>query len=255
MKTWISLLFFMGIVCLGYGQIDKMRAQLDDVAAAEEGLLTLRFYNAVDGEPIPEASIYIQDIGAFTTDMEGKVRFENPGEDGRYPFRFTKEGYITEEDVFEIIANTIFYYRFSMSPKINLGTYRIVLEWDKKPEDLDAHLVKGDAYHISYRHMLSTRDGKTRLDRDDRDGYGPETITIEDVDDHGEYEYYVYDYTNQKRKGSNKLSRSKARVKVYGEGRLLETFQIEPKKDGNTWNVFRIVNGTVYPVDNIRFVN
>lgn len=249
---FVALLLFASTAM---SQIERMREQLDDVEAEKDGMLTLRFYNALDGEPIPEANIFIQGYGDFTTDLEGKVRFESPGEDGRYPFRFSKEGFITTEDVFEIIGGTIFYYRYTQSPSINIGTYRIVLEWDNKPDDLDAHLEKPGEYHISYRRMLSSNDGKARLDRDDQDGFGPETITIEDLDDQGEYEFWVFDYTNQDKKGSKSLSKSKARVKVYGEGQLLQSFQVEPKKDGNTWIVFRIVNGQVIPVNEINYYN
>ncbi|MBU2651917.1 MAG: hypothetical protein KKA81_13390 [Bacteroidetes bacterium] len=256
MKRLSCLLFvLLALAYTANSQIERMREQLDDVEAEQEGILTLRFYNALDGEPIVDADILIQDMGEFKTDMEGKVRFPNPGKDGRFPFQFSKEGFITTNDVFEIIGGTIFYYRFTQSPMIDLGTYRFILEWDKKPDDLDAHLEKPGDYHISYRRMLSANDGKVRLDRDDRDGFGPETITVENLDDQNEYIFWVFDYTNQDKSGSKNLSKSKARVRIFGDGQLLNTYQITPKEEGNTWMVFRIVKGQIVPVDEISFNN
>ncbi len=251
-KTVSFLLAFLIFNCIAFSQIDKMRDQLDDVTAEEEGLMTLRFINSLDGQPVPEASITIQDYGTFKTDLEGKLRFEALGKDGRYPFRFEKKGFISEDDFFEVIAGTIFYNRFSVSSSINKGTYRIVLDWDKKPKDLDAHLLKGDQFHISYRHQVTSQDGLTSLDLDARDGYGPETITIRNLDENASYDYYVHDYTNKNKKNAKGLYKTKARVKVYGDGKLLYVFRIQEKIKGNAWDVFRIVNGQIVPVDEVR---
>ena len=253
MRTLVSLLLaFLIFNGISYSQIDKMRDQLDDVAAEEEGFMTLRFINSLNGEPVPEATITIQDVGTYQTDLEGKLRFEALKKDGRYPFRFEKEGFITEDDFFEVIAGTIFFNRFSVSTNIDLGTYRIVLDWDKKPKDLDAHLLKGDEFHISYRDLVTSKDGLTNLDLDAKDGYGPETITIRDLDDAASYDYFVHDYTNKDKKNAKGLYKTKARVKVYGDGKLLYVFRVQEKIKGNTWDVFRIVNGKIIVVDEMR---
>lgn len=249
----ITFLFFL---MLGYtltciSQIDKMRDQLDDAGAEEQGLLTLRFFNAENGEPVPDATVTIQDFQTFTTDMEGKIRFEKKP-DGVYPFSFEKEGFISENNKFEIIAETIFRNRFTVSPVISMGAIRIVLDWDKKPDDLDAHFVKEGDYHISYREKLSSADGKAVLDRDDRDGFGPETITIKDIDEKAEYTFFVKDYTNQNSKNSKALSKSNAMVKVYGEGKLLNIWQLSEKQKGNAWMVFAIQNGKLVPTDEVK---
>ncbi len=253
MKTFVSLLItFLVFSSISFSQIDKMRDQLDDATAEEEGLMTLRFINSLNGQAVPDATISIQDFGKYKTDLEGKLRFEALEKDGRYPFRFEKEGFISEDDFFEVIAGTIFYNRFSVSSKIDKGTYRIVLDWDKKPKDLDAHLLKGDQFHISYRYLVTSQDGLTSLDIDDKDGYGPETITIRNIDDNATYDYYVHDYTNKDKKNAKGLYKTKARVKVYGDGKLLYVFRIQEKIKGNTWDVFRIVNGEIIPVDEVR---
>lgn len=224
---------------------------MDDADAEAVGLFALRFINAENGDPVTDATIIIQDFKTFTTDMKGKVRFDKKP-DGVYPFTFEKEGFISENNKFEIIAETIFRNRFVVSPVIEMGTIRIVLDWDKKPADLDAHFIKEGDYHISYREVKVSDDGSAKLDRDDRDGYGPETITVKDIDEKAEYNYYVKDFSNKDAKNSKALSKSKAMVKVYGEGKLLNIWQLNEKQKGNAWMVFTIQNGKIVPADEVK---
>ncbi len=165
---------------------------------------------------------------------------------------FSKEGFIPENNKFEVIAGTIFRNRFTVSPAIEMGSIRIVLDWDKKPEDLDAHFVKEGDYHISFQNMKASDDGKARLDRDDRDGYGPETITVKDIDENAEYTFYVKDFSNKDAKNSKQLSKSKAMVKIYGDGKLLNIWQLNEKQKGNAWVVFNIQNGKIVPSDYVK---
>lgn len=233
-------------------QIDKMRDQLDDAMTEnEKGLLTLRFSDAESDDPVKDARVSITDIGNYTTDGLGLVRFPVPKNDGIYAVHVVKEGYITVDFPLEIVAQTIFYNRFSLSKKMPIGQLRVVLEWDKKPDDLDAHLEKNGDYHISYRNMMVSADGIARLDRDDRDGFGPETITVKNIDDRDTYRFYVHDYTNNDKTGSDRLSDSKASVKVYGDDKLLQTFRIPIDTDGIYWQVFTITNGQINPINTV----
>lgn len=238
-------IFSLSIVQTTYsqGNHDKFKNKFDDVFEEEENEnLTLRFFNALNGEPIPGATITLDDMDDYITDEEGKIRFPIP-EDGFIQVHFECPKFITSDFQVEVIAGTLFFNRISVSPELDLKHLRIVLDWDKAPKDLDAHFVKLNGYHVSYRHTRVLDDGSGELDRDDMDGYGPETITIRDVDDLGSYEYFVHDYTNKSNSSSTGLSRSKATVKVYGEGRLLYIFQIPQGRPGNKWSVFRIQEG------------
>lgn len=247
----LALLLFVSIQTT-YAQIEEMREKMQDqMTEIEDGKLTLRFINAVDGNAVIDATINIDGLGEYTSDRQGRVLFDVP-EDGTYSMVFSKEGFISANLKFDIMLGTIFYNRFSVSPKIDMGTIRIVLDWDDNPKDLDAHLVKEGGYHISYRDKNSSADGKAILDRDDLDGYGPETITITDVDDDAEYKFYVKDFTNRDRNNSKRLSKSKARIKIYGEGELLHEFEIKEKLKGNTWMVFRIVKGEIIIWDEVN---
>jgi len=246
----IQRLFLMVVVLLmscsmliGQDDHGKFKNRFEDVFEEDENEnLTLRFFNALTGDPIPNASVKIESVGEFETDAEGKVRFPVT-DDGVLLVHFECAKFITSDFKVEVIAGTLFFNRFSVSPMLDLKHLRIVLDWEKEPADLDAHFAKKGDYHISFRNTRVLSDGKGELDRDDMDGYGPETITIRDVDDLAEYEFFVHDFTNRGNSGSSALSRSKATVKVYGEGRLLYVFQVPASQRGTTWSVFKLIQG------------
>ncbi len=234
--------FFQGAIA--QDNRDKFRNKFDDVMEEDEsGNLTLRFFNALTGESIIGASVTIADEYELISDTEGKVRFPVPEDDGFLLVHFECPRFITSDFKIEVIAGTLFFNRFSVSPVLDLKHVRIILDWDKEPLDIDAHFMKKNGYHISYHHTKVLSDGSGELDRDDMDGYGPETITIRNIDDLGTYDFFVHDYTNRSNSALSELSNSKATVKVYAEGRLMYVFQIPQGKTGNKWAVFRISEG------------
>jgi hypothetical protein len=221
-----------------------MEDLLTDVDTEESGQLTLRFLNAEKGSAVEGADVKIEKIGEFKTDGEGRVLISTV-DDGVYNFSFAKQGFIGASFTFEVIAGTIFSNRFSVSPLIELGAIRIVLEWGSKPRDLDAHLVKDGVYHISYHDKIVADDQSARLDLDDRNGYGPETITIRKTDSRGSYSYYVFDYSNKNEPGSKQIGKSKAIVRIYSNSGLLNEFRVTKSMTGDKWNVFTIKNGKI----------
>ncbi|PLX16640.1 MAG: hypothetical protein C0599_14690 [Salinivirgaceae bacterium] len=216
----------------------------DEMEIMDNDNQTLRFFDAETGEPLEGASVNIEDIGEYTTDEEGKVRFPNQP-DGYLNVEVEKEGYITCNFDVEIVADMIFFNRFSVSPKLDLGSIRIVLDWLDTPPDLDAHFVKQGGYHISYQDTKVLSDGTGQLDRDDLDGNGPETITINDIDDNAHYEYYVHNYTDRNDPTSSGLSKSKATIKVFANNEFLGTVEIPRGPKGLKWHVFEINNGEI----------
>ena len=219
----------------------------------DSGNLTLRFFNAVNGSPIAGGEATIEKIGTYLTDDEGKVVFTPPAEDGILKVSFQSDGYIPTEFPIEIMAGTLFFNRFSISPMMDIKFVRIVVDWEKEPRDLDAHFVKSgsNGYHISFRNMRVLADGTGMLDIDAMQGYGPETITVNEVSTASSYEYFIHDYSNQNNKNSKGLSDSKATVKVYGEGRLLKVLQVPRKKEGTVWKVFKIEQGQIREINQL----
>lgn len=249
MKTIVSLLIILTLSL--HAQITTKTT--DVFEELETGNLTLRFFNAVNGNPIVGGFVQIETMEEMQTDEEGKVLFSPPEHDGILPARFYAEGYIPTEFPVEIMAGTLFFNRVSISPILDIKFVRIVVDWDKEPRDLDAHFVKtgSNGYHISFRNMKVLADGSGMLDIDAMKGYGPETITVKEVSTTSMYEYSIVDYTNQNNKNSTGLSDSKATVKVYGDGKLLKVMQVPRKKEGTVWNVFKIEQGQVREINQV----
>lgn len=212
----------------------------DEMAIIEEGVFTLRFADAEDDKPVNNATISINNIGTYTTNVDGFVQFPLQ-EDGKYYFSFKKDGYIPADLSFEVVAGMIYFNRFSVSKMMDLGQIRIVLDWGNSPSDLDLHLEKVGQYHIAYHHKRVADDRSARLDRDDVDGNGPETITITDVDDNATYNCYVHDFSNRTNPDSKKLSKSRARISVYNDNRLEFVLDVPTnKEEGTRWDAFQL---------------
>ena len=243
-RLLISL--WLVVALTGIAQDKRTEEDKDDTfEETSTNQLTLRFYNALTGIPIPNANVDLKEKGTFVTDTDGKIRFPAPEEDEVYPFTFTARGYVTSDLTFEVMAGSIFQKRFSISPALDIRFLRVVLDWGAEPLDLDAHFVKEGSYHISYRDMKSLADGSAALDRDARNGYGPETITVKEVSKNASYQFYVHDFSHQRATDSRALAKAHAVVKVFGEGRVLKVFQIREGGTGTVWDVFRITNGQI----------
>jgi len=225
--------------------------QKDDVfEELDKQNLTLRFFNALTGNEIPGAKVIIDSI-EYTTDEEGKALFPAPEADGMYPVSFRAEKYVPVDFNIEIMAGTLFFNRFSVSPLLDVKFLRVVLDWDSSPLDLDAHLVKQGAFHLSFRNMRTAQDGSGQLDHDATNGYGPETVTLKEVSASNAYSYFVHDYSDGNNSSTRNLAKSKATVKVFGDGRLLNIFEIPRNATGNYWQVFRISKGGIVEVNKV----
>ncbi len=214
--------------------------------------------DAVTGKPLKNAQISITDYMRQTrqtvTDETGIFIFE--AEIGQYKLDISRDGYIStnanvrmgaDETPREIVC--------ALSPEIK--EFRIVLTWGSRPRDLDAHLSgpnpDGGDFHIWYRNKYPI-GGKDFLDRDDMDRYGPETVTIYKPAV-GNYKYSVHDYSNKESRRSKKLSRSNAQVFIYGQNKLLASFEVPHNFRGNCWNVFEInEKHEIIPINKIKYV-
>ncbi len=197
-----------------------------------ENTLSLWFIDAETSVPIKDANITIDNIGTFRTDKDGLIYFKTP-RDGDYSFSFQKSGYASLDDTFEVMFGSIFFNRYSIPKILELENVKLVLDWGDTPRDLDLHLVKrgSNGYHISYRNTKRLNDGKVWLDRDDTNGYGPETITITENDNAANYLVYVHNYSDRNNSNSSSLSKSKAVLRVFNNNSLEYTVKLQ--KSGN----------------------
>jgi hypothetical protein len=231
----------------GSRTLSDARIKNDMAMMAMDGIIPMRFANALDGQGIPGGLLTVDGLGEFTTDNRGILQIpEIP--DGTYSAVFRKTGFITTPIEFRVQLGAVLFNWFSVSPGLDGQAYRFVLDWGERPADLDMHLEKRGSYHISYWNMRSSADGNVNLDRDDRDGYGPETITVKQAESTAIYDFYVVDYSNLQSPGSNMLSRSGAVVRVYSGDQLAYTFSV-PSGAGIRWNVFRIERNQIQVVN------
>lgn len=224
---------------------------LEDEMSAEEGMFTLRFVDTDNDSPVNNAVIDIANIGSYTTDGRGMVVFPKQ-KDGIFSFSFKKDGYIPVNLTFEVFAGMIYGNRFPVSKVLDLGQLRIVLDWGRSPSDLDLHLEKVGQYHISYHDEKIADDHSATLDRDDINGFGPESITITDLDENAVYNCYVHDYSNRNNPKSTKLSKSKARISVYYNNKLKSIYSVPMNKESGTrWDVFQLNGGKIIDLNRI----
>ncbi|MBO5302525.1 MAG: S8 family serine peptidase [Lachnospiraceae bacterium] len=129
--------------------------------------------------------------------------------------------------------------------KIGENAYRIVLKWNRIPEDLDAHLraedVSGEDVHVYFNAYIKD---SAYLDIDETLSYGMETITITKPEQLKNIRYAVHNYTdrdsNADSANASRLSESAATVSVYKGNTLLKIYQVPKNQKGSVWNVFSI---------------
>lgn len=165
---------------------------------------------------------------------------------GMYTVESKCDGFMTEYRNVFLSSQSEETYTILMTPQLNRGEIRIVLDWGAYPQDEDSHLFTPSGEQICY---YSPEIAEGNLDVDDTDGYGPETVTIKNVEN-GEYKYYVADYTHcsTDEVRSTALSESGATVRVYTENGLEKTFYVPKEQEGVIWEVFSIRNKKIVPI-------
>ena len=195
----------------------------------------------VKDKVIADAQVIFQKNGetsvTATTDSRGKISIAAPFggvDNSSVTLIIKKPGYSTL--VTKGPSNGLTY---ALSPTMRtLDGLRIVLSWNNSPRDLDSHLSY-PGNHIWYGQKTGSR---ANLDVDDRDGYGPETVTIERKASGKKYLYAVHDFSDMEETGNTNLSGiSGAKVYVYVGNTLIKTYAVpQGGRAGNMWMVFII---------------
>jgi uncharacterized protein YfaP (DUF2135 family) len=188
------------------------------------------------------------------TDAQGKYTVSLAG--GTYTAEAKKNGNIT---IYSVIISSESAEKMLqdmvLSKTLPENQYRVVLSWGNNPLDLDSYFAgttgDGQSINVNYQKpTIKVGDTVVTLDRDDRDGNGPETVTFV-VDSSGNYTYSVYDLSDSSTPASNLLSLSGATVKVYKGNEEIKTYVIPTNENGITWNVFKVENGQIVDVNTI----
>lgn len=209
----------------------------------------LMFKDAETNEAIPDLKVTLRikkntkntAQAEFMSDYNGIVKFDISAlseiDNGKMYVIAEKEGYIKFIDVVDILIGTVYRNSFALSKDLPLEKVRFVLSWSDKPRDLDLHLVgkgvRGKNFHISYRDSKDSKN-QAKLDRDDRNGYGPETITMDRIEEDGQYVLFVNNYSREENLKS-------AVVHVYANNKLAKVVRLKSSLKKNI-EVLKIEN-------------
>ena len=208
----------------------------DPLCSLASGTVLGRITDAETGDGIDNAtvSIHTNPVRTATTNQSGDYRISGLSP-GNYTLEAKSAGYISITRHVDVTESAL-EVNLSLSRHLGEAEYRIVLSWGSSPQDLDLHgwiagievywYSEGSEYDWPYM----------SLDRDDRDGYGPETITvarfIEDT-----YEFAVHRFS-----GDGSLSTSNAHIDIYhGVSQVLD-LDVPPSGSGRWWHVCKILS-------------
>lgn len=220
----------------------------DNKAIAGLNVRVRRYINNRIGDAIQETQ----------TDSSGKFRLNNL-ESGNYTIELQGGEFATNYVTAVSIGNKTTEIEAFMSPALGDALYRAVLTWgnlNNTLADLDAHLTgpdgQGERFHIYFNTPGSGKNDEPPyawLDRDDRKGIGPESITLFKLQAGGVYRYSVHNYAHSAMTYSEVLGNSGAKVDVYSQRGLEASFNI-PQQEGTLWTVFEIDElGSIVPVN------
>ena len=234
---------------------------------AEYAAIQGRVTDATTGLGIVGASVSIGDIYAITNET-GYYSMENiPLKDGTANFHATPqygevplfvqfqdlarvgynyleanyEGYYPYSTNMELPGGKTTVFDISISPRVQAGGLRFVLNWGESPLDLDLYLktpfIEGSDYLI---YWLASGNAilppYATLDHDDQDGLGPETITINQLFD-GTYKCYVENYSKVLNSDAESFTGSRSQVQIYNSSGLIKTVHVPTEGSGLYWYI------------------
>ena len=205
-----------------------------------ESSILISFRDAIDCKPISDAKVKI--FGQeFATDKNGEFMMPTPPSELEIQDNLiaSKDGYMSLNQTLSTRVGTFSNTKFLMTKQIPITKARAVLSWGENPKDLDLHIKSSD-FHISFRNKI-VKNKLATLDRDSTQGFGPETITINNLDKNKKYEVLVHNYTQ------NSKFESGANVSIYTNGELDKTIIIPSNINSDTrcLKVATIFDGSV----------
>ena len=197
----------------------------------ENGVVTGTIREATTGQPIPDVVVRDDQNNETMSEETGFFALETPT--GERQIAFIKPGY-NFSPVRVDVGNkkpTILQENMVVgSREMHEGEIRFVLTWGEYPHDLDIHLITPSGHHINFANKTLPGAG-ANLDIDDMRSYGPETITISDVQA-GEYQVFVHNYS-----GTPAIIESQATVDMYTDEGHAARWEVPESGEGDTWLV------------------
>lgn len=225
------------------GQIELTPIEHQDLDVTFSGIVR----NAQSGSSVGDVNITIHEgynnptgdvFISVLSDSNGNFSAEIPT--GYYTLVLVKDGFVTSSNISISLAADK-HQELTITPVVSATEAVITLTWGANPRDLDSFLYKDGEYQIYYGNKTVDLGEETaNLDVDDTSSFGPETITLDNIDSSGLYTYKVHHYS-----GSESIATSDAVVTV-NFGDTTYTFR-PPNQSGRLWTVFTVEDGVLNP--------
>lgn len=212
--------------------------------------LYVQIVSAEDGNPVSSATLTLENKWNLITDNLGRAYIPEQIANGYYHMVISKNGFMTTKSylMLSLDREVVSSKQIAIPEEKDEPGIKIVLEWGSFPEDLDAHILSSK----EHAYFGSDESDSLNLDVESRRGFGPEAVSILNVDEKETYRFFVYDYSNESNPESMELSYSYAHVTVYINNEYKGTYNITRGRPGFVWHVLNIVNGNeVVVVDDL----
>lgn len=203
--------------------------------------------DARNGRGLRGTKVTIVGTGRSTIASNGFFTFSNVPK-GTIKLRYERGGYIVAEQRISVSSNINNGggADVNMSPRMANSQWRATIKWDATPRDLDTY-VKWGWTKTYYGRRYRRASGLTaKLEKDDTNGYGPETVYLTGVGKcrgnsyKCDMKYMINDYTRRGR-----MPNYRAEVTLYTGDRVAGTWKLRDcgnaiDRSKNWWHVFTI---------------
>lgn len=203
--------------------------------------------DARTGRGLPGITVTVRGTRQRTVARNGFFTLRNaPG--GNVQLDYSRRGYIPSRQRFNLRGNMNNggSADINMSPRMAPSQWRAAIKWDATPRDLDTYVKWGSTktyYGGKYRRASGL---SAKLEKDDTNGYGPETVFITGGGRcrgnayKCDMRYIMNDY---RRRG--RMPNFNAEVTLYNGARTVGTYKLRDcpgavSRDRNWWHVFTI---------------
>ncbi len=212
------------------------------------GSITGTVASAITGYSLTGALVEITDTGHSATTSSSGYYSMSGVPSGTHTLRVSKSGYVTNTQSVSIPSGGTTTRNVNLAPVTSSDHYTIVLSWGSSPPDLDAYLYLPDGDEVSWQNMTTS---SAALDIDDRNGYGPETISISSLQS-GTTEFWVRNFDPY---GSNgDITGTGAVVELYrGSSRIGRWTAPSSPSNVDNWHVFNLSgSGSVSTINSVQ---
>eukprot|EP00928_Gymnodinium_smaydae_P036844 TRINITY_DN25697_c0_g2_i1.p1 TRINITY_DN25697_c0_g2~~TRINITY_DN25697_c0_g2_i1.p1 ORF type:complete len:4096 (+),score=634.51 TRINITY_DN25697_c0_g2_i1:84-12290(+) len=192
-----------------------------------------------------------RELATATTDGRGTYRVRIPA--GDLVVSATLEGYIDMKKGLKVAGNIGQGQGgdLALSKVLPEGEWRVVLDWGKHSRDLDSHTLFGSKHVAWYAKEKTDRSSgiSAVLDRDDVNGYGPETTTLKNI---GRCKpgkkCFVYFKVHNWTPYDGPLGSSKGKITVYEGNHVAGTFTVPQSVGADRWYTVFTLDATEHNV-------